>query len=242
MSFYHNPKVITDQLVFCVDAKNPKSYTSGSLVIRDLTSGHSASFVDGTPTFNNDAWQIDGANNYAVVRRESIPDLNFTSGDFSIEIWCKPKSWASYHQYSLTIHNTGASPGTNEWSTGFSATGIMNFTIADASNAFRTITGTSGNNLDEWVHIVGIRSDTTMSLYRNAEIEGTPISTGSLSGSADTNTPLYLGAFRNNATLPEAGASSVFSGSIATVKIYKKALSPTEIKTNYIASRGRFGL
>ena len=80
-----------------------------------------------------------------------------------------------------------------------------------------------------------------MYLYVNGEQNGTPVTAAALSGSADSTNPLYIGAFRNNATVPEAASATVFSGSIATVKIYKKALTADEIKTNYIATKRRFG-
>jgi len=239
MSFYHNPKIVTDNLVFYVDAKNYKSYISGSLDIRELTSVYSASFVDGSPTFDNDAWQIDGLENYAAVRRESPGDLVFTSDDYTVEVWAKPKITGN-HAYAFSIWNTGAAPGTNEWLLGF-PTGYGQFAIADATNTSRTVTGVKTTPLNTWHNLVGVRSNSTMSLYLDGELDGTPLSNDALSGSANTVTPLYIGAIRNNTTIPLANANVVFSGSIAVAKIYNRALSTTEIKSNYIALKGRFG-
>lgn len=243
MSFYHNPKIITDQLVFYIDAKNTKSYTSGSWIIKDLTSEHTASFVDNGPVWYNDAWQINyDVENYAVIRRESIPELNFSSGDFTAEVWCRPADLTNYHQYPLTVWNNGGQTGTNEWLLAFSTLGVVSFAVCDASNTTRLTSGTINHSINEWVQVVGVRNGTTISVYTNGKLEGTPFTNAALSGSANTTNPLYIGAFRNIAVVPLAGATAVFSGSISMVKIYKKALSSTEIEQNYVATKGRFGL
>ena len=152
MSFYHNPRVITDQLVFYIDAKNYKSYTTSSLNIKNLAAENTASFVDGLPSWDNNSFQIDGANNYAVIRRETIPELHFTEGDFSVEVWTKYNSFASWHYEIVSIWNTGATTD-NEWALGWGANKIA-FFIQDASSTTRTVSSVENAELNIWYHLV----------------------------------------------------------------------------------------
>ena len=51
--------------------------------------------------------------------------------------------------------------------------------------------------------------------------------------------------FDNNVNvnyIGSTGASSFFQGNIAQTQIYNRALSATEIKQNYNATKGRYGL
>ncbi len=68
MAFTRGANVVTDGLVLCLDAANPKSYISGSTSWRD-TSGNTnnGTLVNG-PIFNSDnggSILFDGTNDYA---------------------------------------------------------------------------------------------------------------------------------------------------------------------------------
>jgi len=233
---------VTESLVFHIDAANSESYPeSGNDVYNLVDTTISASFRDGAAIWNNNAFQIDGANSYAVVLRDDIPDLHFDEGDFTAEVWSIGKDLSNYHFVILGLWNTGALAGTNEWFIGHHSSEALRFAIADAENTTQQVYSIASASLDTWYHTVGVRSDTTMSFYVDGQEAGPEISDPALSGSADTTNPLYIGAFRYSATVPDAAAAAVFSGSIAIVRIYQRALNSDEIRNNFSSERSRFG-
>lgn len=245
MSAYGGNWIVDDGLVFHIDARNPKSYVTGSTEIYSLVGNMSASFRNGYPDFinGNGYWTINNTNNYAVLRREEPGDLVFSNSDYTIEFWVSPASVSNFHYIPISIWNTGGSPGTNEFAFSL-ASSVPTFTIETSDTSFVFVQGSTTISIgtNSWYCITGIRNNTTMSLYVNGVIDGTPIMTGSLSGSTNTVSPLYIGAFRNNQAIPDANASAVFYGDVAILRIYNRALTADEIKHNYDAQKTRFGL
>lgn len=72
-------------------------------------------------------------------------------------------------------------------------------------------------------------SDGTYTLYMNGEVNGTPVADNSIASS----TTAYIG--RHVST-------SYVEGNIFDVKIYNRALSDAEVKQNFNATRGRYGI
>ena len=48
MSFSYSPKIVTDGLVFYVDAANPNSYVSGNTTVDSLVGNVIGSLINGT--------------------------------------------------------------------------------------------------------------------------------------------------------------------------------------------------
>ena len=65
------PNIVTNGLVFCLDAANPKSYTSGSTTWNDISrGGYNGTLVNG-PTFNSansGTIVFDGTNDYLITQ------------------------------------------------------------------------------------------------------------------------------------------------------------------------------
>ncbi len=245
MSAYRAPKIVTDQLVFCIDAMNPKSYKNGSWDIQNLVADNSTSFQEYSPQWDGQSWQIlgdaVGGENYASLIRDTIPELHFNEGDYSVEIWCKYKEFANYHTTAVSVWNTGAILGTNEWVIGaHPSTHYHRFLIADATNANHNAWSDTTAELNKWYHLVGVRSGATASLYEDCVMASIPVSASALSESVDTDTAFYIGAIMDGQGVPYGRGQSTFSGSIGVVKIYKKALSANEVKQNYNALKSRY--
>lgn len=72
-------------------------------------------------------------------------------------------------------------------------------------------------------------SDGTYTLYMNGEVNGTPVADNSLASS----TTAYIGRHVS---------ASYVEGNIFDVKIYNRGLSDAEVKQNFNATRGRYGI
>ena len=66
MSFTYSPKIVTDGLVFYVDAANPNSYVSGSTTTNSLVGDISDSLLNGVNFSPNSQgiWVFDGVEQY----------------------------------------------------------------------------------------------------------------------------------------------------------------------------------
>ncbi len=71
MAFFYSPNVVTDGLVFAVDAANKKSYPGSGTTWTDLAGSNNGALTNG-PTFdsgNNGNIVFDGSNDYVEVVR-----------------------------------------------------------------------------------------------------------------------------------------------------------------------------
>ena len=77
MSLSHSPKIVTDGLVLCLDAANPRSYPKSGTTWSDLTSTNTVTLVN-DPNFdsnNRGSIVFDGSNQYAgTVNNISLND------------------------------------------------------------------------------------------------------------------------------------------------------------------------
>ena len=93
-----------------------------------------------------------------------------------------------------------------------------------------SITLNQSVSVNNWHHIVATYDGTTLSLYRNGSLVGTPAtSTGNITNTSKTLTIGVRGG-------------QYFGGRISNSKIYNKALTAAEIQQNYNALKSRFGL
>lgn len=220
--FKNTPPIVTNGLVLALDAANPKSYVSGSATWRDLSGNNNnatPTLISGstfTSTFGG-TFALNGTGSFI-----NIPIQNFaTSTPFSVET---VMSVPNYNQFGSRAHFLSGAGGNSM--VVFTATTLNMWNEAGgANNLTISTTFTAGSTY----HVVVTRdSSNLVSLYTNGSFIG--------SGSRD-------GQFRW-ATMGRLGSGDTFCSiiNLSTVKIYNKALLPTEILQNYNATKGRFGL
>ena len=85
MAFNYSPKIVTDGLVLCLDAANPRSYASGSTSWLDLRRSQNNGILVNGPTFSSIAGgsiRYDGINDYTSG---TISNLNTNA--ITLEAW-----------------------------------------------------------------------------------------------------------------------------------------------------------
>jgi len=243
-SNYNSLKIVTNGLVFCLDAANRKSYNRSGTVWRDLVASNNGTLTNG-PTFssaNLGSIRCDGSNDYIEVGDNS--SLDFGTGNFTVEYWFqKLASTSSYSNiWGVNKWNTGASPGTNEWtlSIGNGTTGAGNnysFAVEVGSTSYGTGDSTEVLSLNVWYQLIGIREGGSIKTYRNGVLKQN-VSPAGFSASSSINNVLGRNLRINNSALNQYYANC----DSAIVRIYNKALSETEVLQNFNASKGRFNL
>ena len=233
MGLTHSPSITTDGLVLCLDAGNVRSYSGSGSIWYDLSIGknhfvlHNGAFWDSSTS----AMSFDGDNDNAG---RSTPTSLQLKNDKTLAFWFNNTSGLGDSLASLIRVGLGAD--------------LLYCLFSDSSNrrlafhwyntTFRTVYSQSNIYLLDTFNYGCISiSGTTAKFYINGMSAGT--STVSIP-SPNSASLIGIGATRSGASVGTTAQD--FGGKIAVVKIYNRALSPNEIKQNYLATKGRFNL
>ena len=235
MSYKYGPSIVTDGLVFYVDAANSKSYdgSAGGTTWTDLVGGNDGTLTNMETNPVNAGYAYDSANGGGISFDGSNDYISLPSGvlpsntNVTISVTLK-------NNYSTTTNNKGifgingsprlyfymSSPGSggtdprvnvyNGSSYASPAVGENTFPIGE-THSFSLVIDGSGN----------------FKYYKDGSLESS-VTGISFSSSGDT----YLGAYP---TLTNNGQFTFYN-----VRIYNRALSSDELSQNYNALKNRF--
>jgi hypothetical protein len=220
MSIKAGPRLISNGLIFDLDAGNYRSYIGSGITAYSLVSGVGATLVNGVGfgTTNKGYFIFDGSNDYIIS--PSISNYSFGLNDFTISAWFKSSDKSRYS--CIANFYGGSSDGIILYSNitnGYFRTWIGNFlTIGN-------IDITNG----QWNNVVLKRSSGTCTQFVNG--------LQNITASASVNIGNY------NLKIGGIPPSNYYAnGSISQIQVYNRALTAQEILQNYNATKGRYGL
>ena len=214
--------IVTDGLIFAVDAANYQSYPGSGTTWKDLSgNGNDGTLVNG-PTFdsgNGGSLVFDGSNDHVTLGYKE----NLVGNNITHEAWVNASYMSNWH---------GIISNMDSWGYGFSLQMGPTQNIAAMVSGYYLKTSWSPL-INTWYHIVATHrdSDNLNVLYVN----GVQESTLTRSILYETNPITTIGVFYTQNSLR-------FNGKMGTIKIYNRALTPQEISQNYNALKSRFGL
>ena len=231
MSNRYGPRIVTDGLVLCLDAADRNSYPLSGDIWSDLSGSDNDGTLVSSPTFdvgNGGSFLFDGRTNYC--NPGNLTDF-FSSGSIS---------------HNLTVELFGKINSTDN-SIIFGNQTIINERIYIAryggywdfgwGNYGWNVGITNGTRLlasQEWTHFVLTVSSGTASLYINGNFTISKVDTAvNLTGIACIGGYFYLTSL---------DTSVVRSNNVAFARFYNRTLSADEVRRNYNATKGRFGL
>ncbi len=231
MAFSYSPKIVTDGLVFAVDAANKKSYPGSGTTWSDLAGSNDGTLTNG-PTFdsgNGGSIVFDGSDDYADF---GTTLSNFTT-ELTIEFFGKingspndgilitkgEHDSSSTSNFGFQISNVG---GPNRLRLYAKASG-QSYTVKDSNSNIRD------NNINNYTLVY---NSGNIYFYKNGTLFSSH--TFGLSSLPSSSGPLSIGRLK--------GYPNYFPGNIFSIKVYNKSLSSTEITQNYNALKSRFGL
>lgn len=231
MAFSFQPKVVSDGLIFAVDAANNKSYPGSGTTWTDLSSTQITGSLTNGPTFNSangGSIVFDGSNDYFSTSDAALP--SGTSAR-TIQYFFNVSSISQTNMvtYGAPGNKTGASNG-QMYATLIQSSKIT-FSAYGSTYNFSSI---SNVVTGRWYNVAFVFNGSTHLMY----INGIYDNAGSVGFSTVLDGQMTIGARRDgNATYTE-----YFNGRIAQVYIYNRALSASEVLQNYNALKGRFNL
>ena len=179
---------------------------------------------------------FDGSDDY--ISCGSAPPCLFASKSFTLEAWVR----SSITGQSAYLIHKGQAIGTNNRYYFIMAytvpSNLIRFYVNDGAHAwdyYQASFGTQSSIFDgNWQHLVGTvdLGAELLQVFLNGEY----VAQDSLSGLGDIShsNNLIIGANSGNPS------SNNFAGDIGKVRIYNRALTPSEIQQNYLVTRWRY--
>ena len=217
MSLGHGSQIVKDGLVLHLDAANVKSYPGSGTVWKDLSGLGNHCTLNNAPVFsttNAGTFSFNGINTSVTCSSSSIRSL---VNNFSTEIWYTSTNFSPYLAYQSPAGYTLAryNEGT-QWK-------VTKYSIVDI------YIGTIPLNSSWHQAVVTYSNSTGTSIYVDGMLQSTSININNLSATASN-------------VLFGVAESGYHLGNISNVRTYNKVLSASEIRHNFEATRGRYGI
>lgn len=243
MSLQHSPSIVTNGLLWCLDAGNKRSYPGSGTSWSDLSGNGRTTTLRNGPTFsssNGGILTFDGVNDLAAGPADLkwTPDGSVGYSALTIELWLRTSDTTGYF-YGKPWNSNGV------YNIVFNLNGTFSFTsFSSAAGQFFPTTINDGN----WKQIVVWVNSTQFGSYVNGtnfvRAAANHGLTGGVptTGGGDVNLPSTLMClFPYNEGNP--GNAALFcAGDMASVKVYNRVLTQSEVRQNFNALRGRFGI
>ncbi len=216
MGTIYNPSIVRDGLVLHLDAANVKSYPSTGTTWSDLSSNEVNGTITGS-TFSNNSFSFNGTSNVITAPNNTIFDTQTPS----VEVWIKTSLLSQngffFEKGAVNTQYSLFQEGTTiVWRQGSSSQ------YTTTANYIST---------SQWAQIVG----TYAAGSRNTYINGALVTSDASNTTVGVNSSgISIGRY--------GGSGYYYNGSISNVKVYTQALSSQEVKQNYNALKGRYGL
>ena len=224
--------IISDGLIFNTDTANRASYTKTGTTATDTVGDITGTLTNGTAFSNNNEgiFDFDGTDDYI----DYGDVLDFDRLDpFSINAWIKKDSTDT----QTIVGKMETSSNLRGWQFYFTGT-ALSLILRRQNQTYNRLITTSDVAISDsnWHNVVCTYDGSSVTTGMNLYIDGSivAVTRGSTLGggtSLHTSIPLQIGA--NN-------ASTSFNGNIASVQIYNRELSATEVLHNYNALKNRF--
>ena len=232
MSAYGGPEINDSGLVLALDAANPRSYSGSGTTINDISGQSNNGTLTNSPSYNagNGGYLTFTSASSTYVSIPYSASLDTPTG-CTHEVWFYPTGAGEF--LSRGLSDSGSSPDNPRL-----------YVYGDGKVYFDWST----TGLDRWGEYAGATTmntwnqvvlqtlpSTTMKLYTNGAYKGDSFVGGNMPATLpNTANPIILGGVT---WIPR-----YFSGRIAIVRLYNRALSANEILQNYNIQKARFGL
>lgn len=246
--FANNAPIVTDGLVFYVDAGNSKSYdgVSGGTTWTDLVGGNNGTLTNMETNPANAGYAYDSGNGGSLVF-DGVDDFSnygndvffdFNENDaLSIQFWMKSDR---NNEFQAIIGRRETSSPNEGWEVGMGPSSDRSqlFAVFNSNVAFsrKSAVSTTFNYVaDTWRNVAitydGSGNASGWSFYSDGTSVGQSVSSNSSFSTSVSTTANFCIGGRNSGSM---------HGNVAAVKIYNRELSLSEITQNYNALKNRF--
>ncbi len=235
MGVDYNNVIVSDGIIFYIDAANQRSYSGSGITVNSLV-GIGGTLVGGVgyTSTNNGSFSFDGVDDYVNIPYPS--GLN-SGSPITVSLWAK---WITTGTTTATIQTLLD----NNYQTAYqSGPGTIGFVIQDRPDLGKILewgaspgagitrcTSTFQVGDGTWRHITGTNDGANSILYIDGIQSGLARTAAGI-GDSQPNINIGRWSFSNIRYL---------NGNVQGLMIYNRALSPQEVLQNYNATKGRF--
>ena len=232
MATSYNLKLVTDGLVYYLDAANPRCYAGTGLTSYGLVGSIVGSLAGsvGFGTSNNGSFIFNDTSDHISLGNPTV--LQGLQLNMTLSCWFNQRSNVSYG----TLYSDYSAVGAHKLVSLLRVdSGQLRYFTSDSAGNYQYVQPASITN-GSWyfvsVTISGILGAPVATIFLNGTTYSynlVPLSSTPFTGS----THCIGGNVHNN---------EYFDGNIALTQIYNRALSAAEVRQNYNATKGRYGL
>jgi len=226
MALAHSPAIITQNLVLCLDAANPKSYPGSGTTWTDLSGNGNNGELVNSPTYNssNLGYFQFVTDDYARIQNNTALDTQTPT----VEVWVKTNATSQNgFWFEKGTVNTQYSL--------FQEGSVIQWRQRLTSGTLTNLSTTTANfiNTSNWYQVVG----TFVSGSRRLYINGVQVNSDTLSGTIATNSGgMSIGVYGGYT----GGRGYYYNGNLSVCRVYNRVLTAQEIQQNYNALKGRY--
>lgn len=209
---------------------NVSSYPGSGTTVNSLCPTNLSGTLSNV-SYSSSSFNFNGTNSYISIADNSRYEPD--TGDFSVEAWVYHSTITGSSRVILGKTDNGGL--SSSWSYGLrtNSTGSTYFEVGNGSTSVTSPSATLSTG--QWYHVVGvwnILSTKTIGLYINGVSQGTNSHT--FTSIKNSSNPLYLGSYNGGEY------SQPLSGNLGVVRIYKYALSSSNVLLAYNSSSYSF--
>lgn len=244
--FANNAPIVTDGLVFYVDAGNGLSYPGSGTAWGDLVGAASGTLTNG-PTYASASGgyiSLDAVDDYVTFG--SVSDTQFNLNEpFSVDFWVN-LSWADDGLFGIIVGNRDSSSPYKGWEVlgpGLtpSARRKLAFTIWPNYPSQRLeVHPSSSFPQNQWFHACATYDGSTNASGVSWYLNGSSVATTTANDTASTTSISYSSASMCIGNRDVNTGGFMRDSSIATCSVYSKELTAAEVLQNYNALKNRF--
>ena len=171
----------------------------------------------GTTPTGSYALSLDGS-----TESGAAGNLNLSGSALSFEGWIKPSSFKSASPYISSIMGTEVSDSNSAFlrlGDASLANNKLQFVVS-INNVQQKLASATALNANTWYHVAATYDGANMKIYINGTLDATKAQTGSVSSNGAFNVGYLYNTSRN------------FNGKIDEMRVWKRALTQTEISQN----------
>lgn len=212
--------------LFYLDAGNPLSYPGSGSGWKDLSGNNKSTTLFNAPSFSNGELFFNRASSqYAITYLTS----SYNQANMTTTLWVKPAE--DTMTAGMSICSDASGPNSLFGNVLGTTSGLVRSHTYDGGGKYVNSSFALSKNV--WYNLSLVHTANSMIVYVN----GASVGQTSLSGAQDTNRLYFMYPSHVN-----VGMNQYFSGSLAIVQTYNRALSAAETLQNFNAFRGRFGV
>ena len=215
MGIAYNTSIVSDGLVFALDAANSRCYSGSGITVNSLVGGIGCTLVNGVGfgTSNSGSFIFDGTNDYIDTQTSFIPTR------YTVFAWFMLHT-QSANRFQIIYESGYAQIFLSSQSISFWYKNSSPYWLPyDINLSFNT-----------WYQVCVVNDSNLKSVYLNGNF-GSSVSDSS---NYQPNDTVQIGS--------NQGTIEFLNGKIGQFSTYNRALSAQEIRQNYNATKKRYGL